>query len=212
MTSHRAWIGLSLALLAVGCGTPPKEYFYTLGDYTLGDLATGDAAATGSNYYTVAIAPVSVPEGVDRPQMVVRAGINRVELSELHRWAEPLKSEIPRVLAVHLRRALRTARIATADQSASLDADYRIAVDVQRFESTLVSGSRLRHSGACAPRGVAEPAPAGPSSPSRRETPTTKPWPPPMAGRSRGWQASWRGRYARCGRRGRYPEPAAPGR
>ena len=137
MTGHRAWIGLSLALLAVGCGTPPKEYFYTLNDYTLGDLATGDAAATGSNYYNVAIAPVSVPEGVDRPQMVVRAGINRVELSELHRWAEPLKSEIPRVLAVHLRRALGTARIATADQSASLDADYRIAVDVQRFESIL---------------------------------------------------------------------------
>jgi uncharacterized lipoprotein YmbA len=141
MSGRRVWIGLSLALSAVGCGTP-KEYFYTLndytlGDYTLGDLATGDAAATGSNYYTVAIAPVSVPEGVDRPQMVVRAGINRVELSELHRWAEPLKSEIPRVLAVHLRRALRTARIATADQSASLDADYRIAVDVQRFESTL---------------------------------------------------------------------------
>jgi hypothetical protein len=150
MTGHRAWLGLSLALLAVGCGTPPKEYFYTLsdyslgdyslGDYTLGNLATGDAAATGSNY-SVAIAPVSVPEGVDRPQMVVRAGINRVELSELHRWAEPLKSEIPRVLAVHLRRALRTARIATADQSASLDADYRIAIDVQRFESIL--GERI---------------------------------------------------------------------
>jgi uncharacterized protein len=141
MTGRRAWIGLSLALLAVGCGTPPKEYFYTLseytpGDYTVGDLAAGDAAAAGSNY-SVAIAPVSVPEGVDRPQMVVRAGGHRVELSELHRWAEPLKSEIPRVLAVHLRRALRTARIATADQSASLDADYRIAIDVQRFESTL---------------------------------------------------------------------------
>lgn len=137
MTGRRAWIGLSLALLAVGCGTPPKEYFYTLSDYTRGDLATGDAAASGSNYYTVAIAPVSVPEGVDRPQMVVRAGINRVELSELHRWAEPLKSEIPRVLAVHLRRALGTPRIATSDQSASLGADYRIAVDVQRFESIL---------------------------------------------------------------------------
>ena len=144
MTGRRVWIGLSLALLAVGCGTPPKEYFYTLSDYTLGDytlgdytrgdLATGDAA--GSNY-SVAIAPVSVPEGVDRPQMVVRAGGHRVEMSELHRWAEPLKSEIPRVLAAHLRRVLRTARIATADQTASLDADYRIAVDVQRFESTL---------------------------------------------------------------------------
>jgi uncharacterized protein len=144
MTGRRTWIGLSLSFLAVGCGTPSKEYFYTLSDYTLSDytvghLATDDAAATESNY-SVAIGPVSVPEGVDRPQMVVRAGGNRVEMSELHRWAEPLKSEIPRVLAVHLRRALRTARIGTADQSASLDADYRIAVDVQRFESTLGQG------------------------------------------------------------------------
>ena len=146
MTGRRVWIGLSLALSAGGCGTPPKEYFYTLsdytvsdhtlGDHTLGDLPAGDAAAAGSNY-SVAIAPVSVPEGVDRPQMMVRAGGHRVEMSEFHRWAEPLKSEIPRVLAVHLRRALRTARIATADQSASLDADYRIAIDVQRFESIL---------------------------------------------------------------------------
>ncbi|MDQ3580112.1 MAG: hypothetical protein M3495_00090, partial [Pseudomonadota bacterium] len=68
MTGRRVWIGLSLALLAVGCGTPPKEYFYTLsdyplGDYPVGDLAIGDAAAAGSNY-GVAIAPVSVPEGV----------------------------------------------------------------------------------------------------------------------------------------------------
>lgn len=136
MTGRRAWIGLTLAFLAADCGTPPKEYFYTLSDYTRGDLATGDATAAGSNY-SVAIAPVSVPEGVDRPQMVVRAGGNRVELSELHRWAEPLKSEIPRVLAVHLRRALGTARITTAAESASLDADYRIAIDIQRFESIL---------------------------------------------------------------------------
>ncbi|MGQ0593631.1 MAG: PqiC family protein [Gammaproteobacteria bacterium] len=131
MTARRAWIGLSFTLSTMGCGTPPQEHFYTLSE-----LATGDAAAAGSNY-SVAIAPVIVPEGVDRPQMVVRAGANRVELSELHRWAEPLKSEIPRVLALHLQRALRTARIATADQSASLDADYRIAIDVQRFESIL---------------------------------------------------------------------------
>ncbi|MGH7185632.1 MAG: PqiC family protein [Pseudomonadota bacterium] len=113
MTGRRGWIGLSFALSTMGCGTPPHEHFYTLsdyplGDYTPGELASGDAAAAGSNY-SVAIAPVSVPEGVDRPQMVVRAGTNRVELSELHRWAEPLKSEIPRVLAVHLRRALATA-------------------------------------------------------------------------------------------------------
>jgi ABC-type transport auxiliary lipoprotein component len=197
MTGRRAWIGLSLALLAVGCGTPPKEYFYTLsdytsGDYTLGDLATGDAG--GSNY-SVAIAPVSVPEDVDRPQMVVRAGGHRVEMSELHRWAEPLKSEIPRVLAVHLRIRARASTPITGSRSTCSASSL-----------SWVSGSRSRRSGACVPHKAAEPAPAGPSSPSRREAPTTKRWPRPMAGRSHRWQASWPGRSARCDRQGRCPE------
>ena len=65
--------------------------------------------------------------------------------------------------------------------------------------------AKYRHRGAMEPQRAAEPAPAGPSSPSGREAPTTKPWPQPMAGRSRRGQASWPGRYARCDRRGREP-------
>ena len=65
--------------------------------------------------------------------------------------------------------------------------------------------AKCRHRGAMEPQRAAEPAPTGPSSPSRREAPTTKPWPQPMAGHSRRGQASWPGRYARCDRRGREP-------
>ncbi len=138
-----------LALWGMGCGTPPQERFYTLGEYTLGEYTRGEhtrgaaaplEAIPGGAGYSVAIGPVTVPEGVDRPQMVVRASGHRVEVSELHRWAEPLKSEIPRVLAAHLRRELRTEQIATTDQGAGRAADYRIRVDVQRFESYLGKG------------------------------------------------------------------------
>ncbi len=137
MNDRRRWIPLGVALVAslADCAVPPEERFYTLSDA----LPPAAGAKTGSPY-RVAIGPVTVPEGVDRPQMVVRMSGHRVELSELYRWAEPLKSEIPRVLAANLRRDLGIEQIATLDAGASLDWDYRIRVDVQRFEGTLGSG------------------------------------------------------------------------
>jgi uncharacterized lipoprotein YmbA len=73
---------------------------------------------------------------VDRPQLVVRVAANRVEILETHRWAEPLKSEIPRLIAENLRRLLGSSRVSSYLQHAGADADYRILVDLQRFESS----------------------------------------------------------------------------
>jgi hypothetical protein len=72
---------------------------------------------------------------VDRPQLVVRADGSRVDILETHRWAEPLKSGIPRLLAENLSRLFGGARVAVYPQSAANDADYRVFVDFQRFES-----------------------------------------------------------------------------
>jgi uncharacterized lipoprotein YmbA len=74
---------------------------------------------------------------VDRPQLVVRVAANRVVLLEQHRWAEPLRSEIPRVIADNLGRLLGTTRISAYPQSSDSNAEYRVLVDIQRFESVL---------------------------------------------------------------------------
>jgi uncharacterized lipoprotein YmbA len=66
---------------------------------------------------------------------VVRVAANRVEILETHRWAEPLKSEIPRLIAENLRRLLGSSRVSSYLQNAGVDADYRVLVDIQRFES-----------------------------------------------------------------------------
>ena len=72
---------------------------------------------------------------VDRPQLVLRSSVNRVEIAEQARWAAPLKSEIPRVIADHLTRLLDGARTSTSAQRATGVPDYRVLLDVQRFES-----------------------------------------------------------------------------
>jgi uncharacterized protein len=120
-----------LAFAAAGCSRSPRVTFYTLEPG-----ARVDTAAPVTALPSIAIGPVTLPEVADRPQLVVRVAANRVEILETHRWAEPLKSEIPRLMAENLRRLLGSNRVSSYPQHAGADADYRVLVDIQRFESS----------------------------------------------------------------------------
>ncbi len=132
--------GIAIAALCVaaaaGCGTTPKAHFYTLSAVPVAVRSAAQSAAG----YGVTVGPITVPEAVDRPQIVVRLSPSQVEISELHRWAAPLKSEIPRVIAEHLTRLLETARVWAYPGAAGLESDYRVLLDVERFDSTLGDG------------------------------------------------------------------------
>jgi uncharacterized protein len=123
-----------LVVLAAGCASTPASRFYTLS-------ATTTSGATSSNV-SMAVGPVSVPAVVDRPQIVVTTGPNQVRLDEFNRWASPLQNSIARVVAENLVAMLGTPRV-TLSQSLSADADYRAAIEVQRFESTLGEAATL---------------------------------------------------------------------
>jgi hypothetical protein len=83
------------------------------------------------------VGPVTVPAAVDRPQIVVSMGPNQVRLDEFNRWASPLQNNIARVVAENLVALLGTPRVATSPQTLSAEADYRVAIEVQSFESAL---------------------------------------------------------------------------
>lgn len=117
-----------------GCFGSPKETYYTL---STGSAMSGATSASGESAYSIMVGPVTLPEVVDRPQFVLRAGPNEVSIVELHRWAEPLRSEIPRVIADNLAADLNVKRVAAYPQSAGDKADYRVIVDIQRFDSTI---------------------------------------------------------------------------
>jgi uncharacterized lipoprotein YmbA len=118
-----------------GCGSSPPIHYYTLSAE-----APADAGLAGKNERHITVGPVTLPDVIERPQLVLRATPNRVTLIEEHQWAEPLQSEIPRVIAENLSRLLGTKQVSVYPQSAGDQAEYRILVDVQQFESAL--GSR----------------------------------------------------------------------
>jgi len=122
---------LSLALVAAagaGCRASAPARFYTL-DST----ATAEGAPPAS--YAVAVGPVSVPPIVDRPQFVVQVAPNRIALEEFNRWAAPLDDNIARAVAGNLAILLGTPRVAAGPLVPNLGPAYRVAIDVQRFES-----------------------------------------------------------------------------
>ena len=122
----------AFAVAGSGCGTSPPVRYFTLASEP--PLAAQTNAATQTPY-VIAVGPVTVPELVDRPHLVLRSSPTRVEVTEQARWAAPLKSEIPRVIASQLARLLPGASTATSEQRAVSAPDYRVHIDIQRFDS-----------------------------------------------------------------------------
>ena len=114
------------ALALAACASTPPSRFFTL---------SGAAAPTSpSSAMSIVVGPVTIPAVVDRPEIVVTVAPNEVWLDEFNRWASPLQDAIAVAAAADLGAELSTARATSIVQSA-VDADYRVTVEVQRFES-----------------------------------------------------------------------------
>lgn len=128
----------AFAVALAACGSPaPKERYFTL-------AAPGPAVApAASQSPSVFVGPVSVPDAVDRSQMVLRTGPNQVDVSDEDRWAELLRSAIPRVIAETLGRELGSSRVLASRMAAGTPVDYRVSIEVQRFDSSLDEGATI---------------------------------------------------------------------
>lgn len=135
----RALTACACAALLAACGTAPRESFYTLSALEGAPAAAPPAAAAA---IAIGVGPVVVPESVDRTPMVVRTGPNEVDIDDFHRWAEPLKTAIPRVLAENLSRELGTPRV-LASRAGNVAVDFRVAVEIQRFDSSFQDGATI---------------------------------------------------------------------
>jgi len=115
--------------LVAACASSPPPKFYL--------LSRTPAPGAPPSTLSVLVGPVTVPAVVDQPQIVVSMSPNQVTLDEFNRWASPLASNISRVVAENLVDLLGTPRVSQFQQSLNVDADFRVAIEVQSFESVL---------------------------------------------------------------------------
>lgn len=128
---------VALLTLLVGCASSPPTRYFTLSDGDAGALPQGLTPS-------IVITQTTLPELIDRPQLIIRQSDNLVIVDELQRWAEPLRRDIPRVVANELGRQLSSSRVLSLPiDGQNFDADYRLLIDVQRLEAIVGQGAQV---------------------------------------------------------------------
>lgn len=154
-----AVLALFATAFIAACSTSAKTYYYTLGISPAEQSreASSKAAVVNSARPRIAITALTVPEIVDRRELVLRSGETQVLISDNHLWAEALKNEIARNLGAHLARAAGTMGVLLPGQKNQAAAEIKLAVDILRFESVLGGNATLEARWNIVRQGVATP-------------------------------------------------------
>ena len=121
---------IAAALLSACSGTKPS-HFYLLS--ALPGSNAGKPNPTSGRSVALAVGPIELPKHVDRPQIVTFSSINKIELSEFDRWAEPLADNFSRVLADNLAVLMPTEQVFVYPWKRTTPFDYQITVEVSTF-------------------------------------------------------------------------------
>lgn len=124
-----ALLSLLLAALLGACASPQASFYRLSADPSLA------ATAARTNSRPVIVGPVTVPDLVDRPQIVTRNTSNEVAFNEYARWGAPLNGGIADAIAGDLTLLLGSDRVAPASRALADPQALRVRVDIQQFES-----------------------------------------------------------------------------
>jgi uncharacterized lipoprotein YmbA len=123
------------AITVAACASAPPSRFYTLSAPASPTHPTGRLQ--------VAVGPVSIPAVVDRPEIVVTVNDHEVWLDEFNRWASPLGEAIALAVVENLAATLDSARVSLLTAGVDAGAEYRVGIEVQRFETVRGSHALL---------------------------------------------------------------------
>jgi uncharacterized lipoprotein YmbA len=129
-----AMLLLGVVLLALaGCVTSPPVRFYIL--TALSEKPVSAPGSPALSNLAIGVGPVTLPEYLDRPQIVTRAAETRLAVAEFDQWAAPLEDDFARVLAENLTVQVPTDRVAISPWSRSTSIDYQVLVEATRFDA-----------------------------------------------------------------------------
>ena len=122
------------SFLLYGCmsGGNTATKFYILNPI---NSSTGLLTASGQNeLLSVEVRSFSLPQYLERPQIVTRTDESRLRLEEFHHWGGNFRKNIMRVLGINLSQFLDTPNIVIAPNGFPAPPDFRIDVSVMQFE------------------------------------------------------------------------------
>ncbi|HJU28911.1 MAG TPA: PqiC family protein [Candidatus Binataceae bacterium] len=138
--------GFVLTAAIAGCSIlgprPERSNFLVLTPVSAD--GNSSAAAAGQTPLAVGLGPVSLPNYLDRPEVVMRSSENTLALSSTDRWAEPLADNFRNVFEADLTTSLGNSRIVRYPWFANARPDYAVRVEVEQFEVSAADGAILK--------------------------------------------------------------------
>ena len=142
-TAARGLAALACAALAACATSAPPVQLYRLN--VSAPVATASVAPAALNWQLMQ--PVNLPEYLDRDAILLPQGQNGLQAAPGHRWAEPLRSSVPRVLRQDLATLLGEAHVWAAPVPAGIAIARQLrvellALDVDAGRSAVVLRAR----------------------------------------------------------------------
>lgn len=120
-----------LVLFASGCADTPATHFYVLE----AQFQPSKPAADITRKRLIGLGPITVPTLLERKQIVTRTDKHSVQLAEFHQWASPIKDNVAQVLLQNLLGSASDNLFRPYPWSAYGSVDYRIIIDITRFDT-----------------------------------------------------------------------------
>lgn len=130
--------------LGFGKGTQTPTRYYVL--HSIQSSQDTIPAIAKLTDVSVGVGPVRIPQYLERPQIVMRAGQNQIELAEFAQWAEPIRVNFARVMAENLSVLLATERVSIFPWLKSPKLDYQVVLGITRFDGNPRKEALLRAS------------------------------------------------------------------
>jgi hypothetical protein len=100
----------------------------------LNATATPSEASVDTTDLRLGVGRITLPEFLNRPQIVTRTSANKVRMADFSQWAEPLEKGIPRVLSENLARLTGTDQVSVYPWPTQMEFDLMVEIAIIQFE------------------------------------------------------------------------------
>jgi uncharacterized protein len=136
------FIILCVSVLLIACASTPTN-FYTLESQSHPPAVTTTASA---KKILIGIGPLTLPALLDRKGIVTRTENNSVQIAEFDQWAAPLQNNVIAVLSKNVATLQPNAIVRSYPWSIYGNVDYRVIIDISRFDTQLGKSANLEAS------------------------------------------------------------------
>ena len=136
------FIILCVSGLLNACASTPTN-FYTLESQSRPSAVTTNAITKKP---LIGIGPLSLPALLDRKGIVTRKENNSVQIAGFDQWAAPLKDNVLAVLSKNVAILQPNAIVRSYPWSVYGNVDYRVIIDINRFDTQLGKSVNLEAS------------------------------------------------------------------